>query len=108
VSQHDLGGGVRRPRPPRSHSRIVKRTIYLGDRKTSVSLENEFLDSLKKVAADQGTRTSALTLMINKRRRQQAQGGSLSSAIRLYVLGYYMKRAEEARRAQQSIPIARA
>ena len=79
----------------------------MANRKTSVSLESEFIDALKKVAADQGIRTPALTLMINKRRQQQARRGSLSSAIRVNLLRYYMKRAEEARRAQQSIPNGR-
>jgi predicted DNA-binding ribbon-helix-helix protein len=90
---------LRRRTPRRQPSLIVKRSIQIGDLKTGVSLENEFFDALNEIAAAQGAPTSALILMIDKRRRQQQRRMvNLSSAIRVYVLGYYMKRAEEVRR----------
>jgi predicted DNA-binding ribbon-helix-helix protein len=60
---------------------IKKRSVSLAGHRTSVSVEDEFWDELKKLAArDKLTVTDLLT------RLDAARPGNLSSAIRLHVL----------------------
>ena len=66
-------------------SRISKRSIIIAGRKTSVSLEDEFWDSLKEIARERGMTLGALVAAIDANR----QHTNLSSAIRLFVLGVY-------------------
>jgi predicted DNA-binding ribbon-helix-helix protein len=73
-------------------SPIVKRSVILGDHKTSVSLENEFWDSLKDIARVRETTISKLIYAIGKERQGAA---NLSSAIRLHVLSYYSERLRD-------------
>jgi len=54
----------------------------LHGHKTSVSLEGEFWDSLKRIAARKRLRVSALIMRIDADR----DSTNLSSAIRLFVL----------------------
>jgi predicted DNA-binding ribbon-helix-helix protein len=67
-------------------SSVVKRSIVIDSHKTSVSLENEFWDSLKDIAKARETTLSKLISAIGTERKD---GSSLSSAIRLHVLNYY-------------------
>ena len=66
-------------------SAIVKRSVYVSRHKTSVSLEDEFWDSLREIAKGTGEPVSQLISDINKGR----QSANLSSAIRLFVLRHY-------------------
>ena len=66
-------------------SSVLKRSIVIAGHKTSVSLEDQFLDSLKKIARERGTTIGALVAAIDGDRQQ----ANLSSAIRLFVLGVY-------------------
>jgi len=66
-------------------SRISKRSIVIAGHKTSVSLEDEFWDSLKEIAKERGMTLGALIAAIDADR----QLSNLSSAIRLFVLGVY-------------------
>jgi len=70
-------------------SPVVKRSIVIGGHKTSVSLENEFWQGLKEIAAERKTTLSTLVATIDKHHRE----GNLSSTIRLFVLEYYRARA---------------
>ena len=72
-------------------SLVVKRSILLAGRKTSVSLEDEFWTALKEIAGDRHVTLSELVSGINKQR----QHGNLSSALRLFVLEYYRGKAAE-------------
>ena len=72
-------------------SLVVKRSIFLAGRKTSVSLEDEFWNALKKIANDRSVTTSELVSDINAQR----QHGNLSSMLRLFVLEYYRSKAAE-------------
>ena len=72
-------------------SLIVKRSILLAGRKSSVSLEDEFWNALKKIAGDRNVTLSELVGGINAQR----QHGNLSSALRLFVLEYYRGKAAE-------------
>jgi predicted DNA-binding ribbon-helix-helix protein len=75
------------PGPPMK-SRIVKRSVNIVGRKTSVSLEDEFWNALKQIAIDQEISLRDLVLKIDNER---ADSG-LSSAIRVYVRNYSGKR----------------
>ena len=72
----------------------AKRSITIAGHKTSVSLENEFWDSLKEIAVERGTTPAALVAAIDANR----QHANLSSAIRLFVLGVYRDQLAEAGR----------
>jgi len=67
------------------NSPVSKRSIVIAGHKTSVSLEDEFWDSLKEIASERGTTPAALVTAIDADR----QHVNLSSAIRLFVLGFY-------------------
>jgi len=65
--------------------RSTKRSITIADHKTSVSLENEFWDSLREIAVERGVSLRALVAAIDANR----QHAHLSSAIRIFVLQFY-------------------
>ena len=67
---------------------IEKRSIVIGRRKSSVSLEEPFWISLKELAKTRGKTLSELVDEIAGDR----QHGNLSSAIRLFVLDYFRSR----------------
>jgi predicted DNA-binding ribbon-helix-helix protein len=70
-------------------SLVVKRSIHLRGRKTSVSLEDEFRNALKEIASDRNVTLSELVGDIDAQR----QHGNLSSTLRLFVLEYYRGKA---------------
>jgi predicted DNA-binding ribbon-helix-helix protein len=61
-------------------SQIVKRSVVIDGRKTSVSLEDSFWKDLREIAHYQRVTVSKLLENIDKERE-----GNLSSAIRLFV-----------------------
>ena len=65
--------------------RATKRSIEIAGQKTSVSLEEEFWNSLKEIASERGTTPTALVAAIDGTREHS----NLSSAIRVFVLGFY-------------------
>ena len=79
--------------PKRSKSTVIKRSIVLAGHKTSISLEDEFWKGLREIA-ERGATVSDLVAAIDADR----QHANLSSAIRLFVLGFY----------QEQFPITRA
>ena len=66
-------------------SSVTKRSIVIAGHKTSVSLEDQFLDILNEIARERGTTLGALVAAIDREREH----ANLSSAIRLFVLGFY-------------------
>jgi predicted DNA-binding ribbon-helix-helix protein len=66
-------------------SSVTKRSIVIAGHKTSVSLEDEFWDSLKDIAIERGMTLRELVATIDGNRNH----ANLSSAIRLFVLGVY-------------------
>ncbi|MBO6785116.1 MAG: ribbon-helix-helix domain-containing protein [Alphaproteobacteria bacterium] len=58
-----------------------KRSVVVSGHRTSVSLENVFWDHLRKIAKDRRMSVNELVTEIDRGR-----DGSLSSAIRVYVL----------------------
>jgi predicted DNA-binding ribbon-helix-helix protein len=72
-------------------SPVVKRSVVVAGHKTSVSLEDAFWESLKKIAVQRQKNLSELVAAIDSER----QHGNLSSAIRLFVLDFYRTQLSE-------------
>jgi predicted DNA-binding ribbon-helix-helix protein len=70
-------------------STIVKHTIEVAERKTSLSLEDAFWQALKNIARNRRTTLPDLVAKIYSERTY----GNLSSAVRLFVLNHYKGRA---------------
>ena len=66
-------------------SPVSKRSIVIAGHKTSVSLEDQFWNSLKEIAGERNMTLAELVRAIDADR----QHANLSSAIRLFVLGIY-------------------
>lgn len=66
---------------------MKKRSVLIAGHSTSVSLEGEFWDALKDVAAARGVSLNALIEEIDAGR-----AGNLSSAIRVFVLNELQRR----------------
>jgi predicted DNA-binding ribbon-helix-helix protein len=64
---------------------LVKRSIVIGGRKTSVSLEHDFWNGLKTIARDRQMTLSDLVGGIDAQRPNT----NLSSAIRIFVLQHF-------------------
>ncbi len=64
--------------PPKGKSLIAKRSVFIGPRKTSVTIELPFWEALKEIAAEENLSLNALVTRINGGR----QHPNLSSAIR--------------------------
>jgi len=71
---------------------IRRRTVIIAGGKTSVSIEDEFWKSFRRIAHGRDQTLCGLIADINENR----QSPNLSSAVRLFVLQYY--RDELARR----------
>jgi predicted DNA-binding ribbon-helix-helix protein len=66
-------------------SSIFKRSVIIAGHKTSVNVEQEFWKSLKEIAAERNMTVGVLVGEIDAERNHS----NLSSAIRLFVLGFY-------------------
>jgi predicted DNA-binding ribbon-helix-helix protein len=75
---------------PAMKSLILKRSIMIAGKKTSVSLEDEFWQALKQIAAGLDMKMAELVHQIGRQREY----GNLSSALRLFVLEHYLSRAK--------------
>jgi predicted DNA-binding ribbon-helix-helix protein len=67
---------------------VIKRSLKIAGRPSSISLEKAFWESLKAIAADRGVTTDALINTINAARYHP----NLASAIRLFVIDHYRTR----------------
>ena len=83
-------------------STIIKRSVVIDGHKTSISLEDAFWNCLKEIAKGRRQSLSHLVANIDAERKF----ANLSSAIRLFVLGYYQDQynRELALTAVASIP----
>lgn len=68
-------------------SMIIKRSIVIARRKTSISLEEGFWKGLKDIAQEHRVALSVLLFGIRR-----CHPGNFSSAIRVFVLDYYRER----------------
>jgi predicted DNA-binding ribbon-helix-helix protein len=67
---------------------VIKRSIMIGQRKTSVSLEDEFWYGLLEIAVYEQMTVPTLVKRIDHRRKTV----NLSSAIRIFVFKYFKSR----------------
>jgi predicted DNA-binding ribbon-helix-helix protein len=72
-------------------SGIRKRSVRIGTHKTSLTVEDEFWKASKEIARVRELPLSILLADINRQRVH----ANLSSVIRLFVLDYYRRLAEE-------------
>jgi predicted DNA-binding ribbon-helix-helix protein len=66
-------------------SLIIKRSLKIAGRTTSIGVEDDFWSSLREIAKARHQTVSHLVSSINAER----QHANLSSAVRLFVLGFY-------------------
>jgi predicted DNA-binding ribbon-helix-helix protein len=64
---------------------VIKRSILINGKKTSVSLENEFWDALHEIAKYENTTAAKLAGEIARQRNTV----NLSSAIRIFVYNHF-------------------
>ena len=64
-------------------SSVLKRSIMIGLKRTSVSLENEFWSELRNIAKERATPLNRLVMEIEKERTHQLNLSSGHSAIRV-------------------------
>jgi predicted DNA-binding ribbon-helix-helix protein len=69
----------------------VQRSIILHGRRTSISLEEPFWRAFRMIAAERKETVGELAAQIDSAREQNR---NLSSAIRTFVLAYYVARDE--------------
>jgi predicted DNA-binding ribbon-helix-helix protein len=82
-------------------SSVGKRSVVIAGHKTSVSLEDEFWKGLHEIAGERHQTLSYLINTINTDR----QHTNLSSAIRLFVLGFYRNQIGFLRDHQGKAPV---
>ncbi len=66
---------------------IRKRSVVIGGHKTSVSLEDEFWDSIKEIAAEREQSRSDLISAVAEGRDRT----NLSPALRIFTLNHFKK-----------------
>jgi predicted DNA-binding ribbon-helix-helix protein len=84
---------------------VKKRSIVIGNHKTSISLEDEFWEGHRHIAQLRQTKLADHVSVIDGERGR----ANLSSAIRMFVLEYYRSRAaapDARRRSVESNPTA--
>ncbi len=72
-------------------SRPLKRSFSIKGHRTSISLEAPFWDALREAAAEQKLTLAGLVAQIDDKR---GDDGGLSTAVRIWVLDYFRRRAE--------------
>lgn len=80
---------------PLTGGTAIKRSVRIAGHPTSVTLEDAFWDALKDIAAARGLSLNALIAEIDSARAEEADVGNLSSAVRVYVLGWYRSTVED-------------
>ncbi|HEY6257298.1 MAG TPA: ribbon-helix-helix domain-containing protein [Xanthobacteraceae bacterium] len=67
------------------NSRVIKRSVVIAGRRTSISLEDAFWKALKEIAISRHITPSRLVTLVDAAREQM----NLSSCLRLFVLDFY-------------------
>jgi predicted DNA-binding ribbon-helix-helix protein len=71
-------------------SPVIKRSVLIARRRTSVSLEDRFWNALKEISMRRAVTISALITQIDNQR----QHANLSSCLRLFVLDFYIRQSK--------------
>lgn len=69
---------------------MKKRSIKLLGHSTSITLEDEFWNALKKIAMEKEKAIIDLIEQIDKERLNTNSANNLSSALRIFILNYFM------------------
>ena len=80
-------------------SLVVKHSIDIAGRKTSISLEDVFWNSLREIAHRRKETLSQLIASIDANRK----AANLSSAIRVFVLDFYRSQFEREVMVSQAV-----
>ena len=75
-------------------SAIVKRSVFVSGRNTSISLEDEFWESLREIAKGRSVLVSQLITAISI--DEDRNSANLSSAVRLFILRHYVQQKWDA------------
>jgi predicted DNA-binding ribbon-helix-helix protein len=78
---------------------IKKRSICVAGHKTSISLEDDFWQSLRQIAEEREKTVAQLIAAIDDNR----EFANLSSAIRLFILRYYRDQLDQEDRTVTSV-----
>jgi predicted DNA-binding ribbon-helix-helix protein len=81
-------------------SSVIKRSVVIAGRRSSVSVEDDFLNRLRDIAKQRHQTLSDLVSSIKAEREQT----NLSSAIRLFVLDFYRDQFEASVAQTQQLP----
>jgi len=73
---------------------LRKRSVSIAGHRTSISLEPEFWAALEAAAAARGWSVARLIGEIDRTRDQPREGRSLSSALRVFLLGEARQKRE--------------
>ena len=65
---------------------MIKKSVVIYKHKTSIALEDEFWEALKKIAIQDEISLSKLIERVDKLRTVK----NLSSALRVYIIHYYI------------------
>ncbi|MBR9841869.1 MAG: ribbon-helix-helix domain-containing protein [Rhodobacteraceae bacterium] len=74
-------------------ARPIKRSLTLRGHRTSVSLEDDFWRAFREIAEEKSLAINELAAQIDANRDMET---GLATAIRLYVLDHYKRRASQA------------
>jgi predicted DNA-binding ribbon-helix-helix protein len=77
---------------------FTKHSIQIGGRSISISMEEEFWDCLRDIAADRNTTLSLLIGEIADKVNGSADGRRLASILRVYILEEIMQEAKSSAR----------
>jgi len=86
------------------NSPVHKHSIRLAGNKTSISLENQFWDSLREIARSKNIPVDTLIERIDTGRARH----NLSSAVRLFVLEYFRTRTSGATFSSEDLTASKA
>ena len=70
-------------------SGLRKRSVMIAGHATSLTLEEEFWQALRAVAAQRGLSLNALVASVDAARATSPPAGNLSSALRVFILECY-------------------
>jgi predicted DNA-binding ribbon-helix-helix protein len=73
-------------------SAVKKRSVLVGARRTSISLENEFWQALNDIAKTRKITMAHLLGSIASQQNEKHLRSNLSSAVRIFVLSHYQEK----------------
>ncbi len=72
----------------------IKTSVTVAGHRTSISLEQPFLEALRDIAIERSVSLNDLVGYIDKNRLLSTPPNGLSSAVRLFVLEYYKSESQ--------------